>query len=86
VSGLSRFWAGRSVEGSGGRPRRVGLAEQCYTLPFAMATRHFVEPFQPAFRNRRHPVARAGQHAGNRPGGVGVAAAVDDVDQAILES
>jgi len=40
-----------------------------------------VESFQPAFRNGLRSVQRTGEHVGDGAGGIGVATAIDDIDQ-----
>ena len=45
-----------------------------------------VEGVQPALGNGLEPVTGAGQHAGDGPGGVGIATAIDDINPTILQN
>jgi len=45
-----------------------------------------VEGVEPAFRNGLQPVQRTREHAGDGTGRVRVAAAIDDIDQAVLKA
>ena len=64
------------------------MPRQCHqrqSLIAALLADVFIQRLEPAFGDGFHAVGSAGQHAGDGAGGVGVAAAIDDVGQAVFE-